>query len=200
MKKNKVSTITIFFLLLLSAAATTMAYFTYWKMFNNTFSVGENKIKITEEYIPPKEMQEGDNIYKKKVQIENTGTVPCYVRVFTEFSDSTLRDTSFLSPNGSDYYPANQYKNHLPEEWVYITDEENALLGGYYYYTKPLNQKAVTVPLFKTVKTHFETANEIKDYEIIVYAESVQVLDKNGSAFEGDTPYTAAWTEFLERR
>lgn len=200
MKKIKGGTVAIFFLLFLSAAATTMAYYTYLKMSNNTFSVGENKIEITEEYAPPKEMEEGDNIYKKKVQIENTGTVPCYVRVFAEFSDSTVRDASFLSPNGSDYYPAVQYKDHLPEEWVYIADEENELLGGYYYYTKPLGKRAVTVSLFRTVKTHFGTADEIKDYEIIVYAESVQVLDKNGADFTGDAPYVSAWTEFMERR
>jgi len=33
-----------------------------------------------------------------------------------------------------------------------------------------------------------------------VYSESVQILDKNGAEFNGNTAYRDAWAEFMERR
>lgn len=41
-------------------------------------------------------MQQGENIYKKRVAVKNTGTVPCYVRVYAGFSDSAVEDVSQL--------------------------------------------------------------------------------------------------------
>lgn len=186
--------------LLLISVGATAAYFTHWKKLQNQFTIGENTIEITEEFDPPKELTVGDNIYKKKVQIENTGTVPCFVRVFAEFSDSSIRKFSELSPDGSTYYPADEYTSHLPKGWVYISEDEDEILGGYYYWTGKVAVNASTDPLFEKVKTHFDNADQIKDYDIIVYAESVQVNDKNGAEFTGNDAYKAAWTEFLQRK
>lgn len=57
-----------------------------------------------------------------------------------------------------------------------------------------------TDALFKKVKTTFQTAADVQDYEIIVYAESVQTADKDGAEFTGSDPWKQAWTEFLSRK
>ena len=54
---------------------------------------GANEITITEEYDPPDEIVPGeDTAFAKRVQVENTGTVPCYVRVRLEYSDSGMKE------------------------------------------------------------------------------------------------------------
>lgn len=178
----------------------TWAYFTYMQSLQNAFSVGTNTITVTEEFEPLKEMGTGENVFKKKVQVENTGTVPCFVRVFVDFSDSGIADISQISPDGASYYPASEYTEHLPDGWAYIPEEGDNPLGGYYYYTEIVEPDRKTVPLFEKVKTHFDTAGQIVDYDMIVYSESVQVLDMEGSGFGGSDAYKNAWTEFLERR
>ena len=50
------------------------------------------------------------------------------------------------------------------------------------------------------MKTTFAKAEDVQDYEIIVYAECVQTLDKDGAEFTGGTPWKSAWKEFLERK
>lgn len=186
--------------LLLLGAVGTMAYFTHSQMLKNSFTVGENSIVIEEDYKPPKEMTQGENRYEKKVRIKNTGTVPCFVRVFADFSDHDMKLLSEMSPDGASFYPAAEYPGHVPEGWTYVTKAESQILGGYYYYTRELSAREKTEPLFQEVRTTFPSADQIKDYEILVYAESVQVLDKNGATFTGPEPYRKAWTEFLERR
>lgn len=180
----------------------TAAYFTYWQQLQNNMTVGGNTITVTEEFEPPAEMTEGENKYKKRISITNTGTVPCFVRVFVAFSDSSVRDKSEFSPDkdGTDYYPVEDYGKHLPEDWEYVDPEENDLLGGYYYYTQPVEAGATTSALVEWVRTTFETKDKVTDYEIIVYGESVQTLDKNGAEFEGADAYEQAWIEFLGRK
>ena len=178
----------------------TYAYFTYMQSLKNSFTIGTNTITVTEDFEPPKEMEPGENVFKKKVQVENTGTVPCFVRVFMDFSDSSIADISQISPDGTDYYAAAEYADHLPDGWVYVLEEEDDSLGGYYYYTEIVEPGKQTEPLLEKVKTHFDTADQIIDYDIIVYSESVQALDKDGAEFEGNDAYRTAWTEFVERR
>lgn len=179
----------------------TAAYFRYLQTTKNALSVGENTIKITEDFVPPKEMAVGENVYKKNVAIKNTGTVPCYVRVYAGFSDSAVEDVSQLY-NSTEYVDAGSYKENLPDGWAYIEEADDPIVGdgGYYYYTEVLAPGKTTEPLFTKVKTTFATADDVQDYEIIVYAESVQTLDKDGAEFTGNTPWKSAWREFLERR
>lgn len=179
----------------------TAAYFRYLQTTKNALSVGENTIKITEDFVPPKEMTVGENVYKKNVAIKNTGTVPCYVRVYAGFSDSAVEDVSQLY-NGTEYVDAGSYKENLPDGWAYVEEADDQIVGdgGYYYYTEILAPGKTTEPLFTKVKTTFATADDVQDYEIIVYAESVQTLDKDGAEFTGNTPWKSAWREFLERR
>lgn len=182
------------------SAGGTIAYFSYRNAVANRLSVGTNTIEISEDFTPPKVMNAGENTYKKTVKVKNTGTVPCFVRIYTAFSDSAVTEKSELSPDGTNFYPAAEYDKHLSDGWIYISEDENALLGGYYYWTGELPVKKETDPLFKMVKTTFPTAESVQDYEIIVYAESVQVLDKDGNKFAGADPWKQAWQEFLERK
>lgn len=178
----------------------TWAYFSYGRIADNAFQVGKNEIKIQEDYEPPKELTVGENLFRKRVQVKNTGTVSCFVRIFADFSDYIVKERSQISPDGTEYYPAKEYAEHLPEPWVYIAPEEDELLGGFYYYAVPLAKKETTIPLFEKVKCSFQDAEEVREFDIIVSAESVQIYDKDGVVLDGADGYRAAWQEYLERR
>ena len=169
------------------------AYFTDAETTGNTITVGTNEIKIVEDFTPP-EIHEGENRYKKTVQVENTGDVDCYIRVFSEFDDAEIRDISMISPDGKEFYSAEDYRNHLPEGWTYLSDD---IYGPYYYYKIPVKPGEITPPLYQMIRTTFEDADDVKDYEIIVYAESIQLPDKHGSLFTGTDLWKQAWGEYV---
>ncbi len=200
--KSKKMVLPVCGLLLIMAlsAGGTFAYFTHVKSALNRISIGTNTITIQEDYVPPKKMEAGENIYKKDVRIKNTGTIPCFVRVYAAFSDSAIMQQSEFSADGSTFVPADSYQDHLPNDWTYISEAENAKLGGYYYYTRALLAGTKTPSLFKKVKTTFPDADSVQDYELVVYAESVQVLDQDGQEFAGSSSFVDAWEEFLEQK
>lgn len=200
MNKNVSRMILVCMAAALFGAGGTWAYFTHSRIADNAFHVGSNTIEIQENYEPPKTLTTGENIFRKKVQVKNTGTVSCFVRVFADFSDYRIRNLAQISPDGSDYYPANDYAGYVPEEWTYISPEEDLLLGGFYYYSAPLEAGKTTDPLFEKIKCSFQSAEEIREFDILVSAESVQIYDKNGAEFTGEYGYREAWTEYLERR
>lgn len=197
--KNRISHIFLIAVLCFGIGGT-LAYFSYSRMADNVFRVGSNVIKIQEDYEPPKELVIGENLFRKRVQVKNTGSVPCFVRVFADFSDYAVKRCSFISPDGFVYYPANEYEYNLPESWVYISTEEDERLGGFYYYTIPLEKGKTTSPLFEKIKCSFQKAEEIREFDILVSAESVQIYDKDGAEFSGSDGYRTAWEEYLERR
>ncbi len=185
---------------LLCGIASTWAYFTHGRILDNGFWAGTNTIEIQEEYDPPKTLSVGENVFRKRVQVENTGTVPCFVRVFADFSDYEIREISEISPNGTDYYPADEFEEHMPVGWIRIHEEEDELLGGFYYYTEALEPDEVTVSLFEKIRCTFKNADEIQPFDILISAESVQTRDCLGQVFEGGDAFRQAWTEYLERR
>lgn len=187
-----------FAVFLLAAAAGTLAYFTYWKSLKNVLSVGYNEIEIIEKYDPPQELKEGTNSYTKRIQIKNTGNVSCYLRAAVKFSDSDITEISEISPDGIHYYAASEYTSYLPDNWIYVPEEEDDLLGGFYYYIKDLAPGSQSEPLLEKIKTTFSKPEDVCAYEIFVYGESVQTLDKNGQEFTGSEPYLEAWREFLQ--
>lgn len=211
-KVKIIGIITALVVIFAATVGTTVAYFTDKDAMNNKFTVANNTIDITEDFTPPKELTQGDNVFKKAVKITNTGNVACYVRVFFDFSDSKIKDNAYLSaekkstfdPKDSDWIKANEYCNNLPEGWIYIPldDADDALLGGYCYYINPVEPGEETPYLFQTVNVHFDDAADVKDFEIIVTADSVQITDKDGVSFEeaGKGGWKAAWNEFLGRR
>lgn len=156
----------------------TYAYLTSSQTVMNEFTVGENSIEVVEEYDPPEKLRQGLTI-DKKVTVKNTGSLPCYVRVRVEFSDSDAEAFCVV-----DYHTA------PGDKWVREAD-------GFYYYTEALDlyqaaegteqEKGVTDALFDTVKIRDETEGTYTmiDFDIYVYAESVEQ-----GAF---TDYKAAW-------
>lgn len=186
--------------LLLLGVGTTAAYLTYWQSRNNQITVGTSTIEIEENYKPPQKLQTGTTIFQKRVQVKNTGNVPCFVRMYADFSDSSIKKLASLSPDGTEYVPASDYVSHLPAGWEYIDETEDPLLGGYFYWTDVIAPNKKTDPLFEKVKLVFENQDQIRDFDLIVYGECVQTLDKNGTEFSGPDAWKQAWNEFLERR
>lgn len=221
-KFNKKIVIPTLCALAVITAGVTVAYFTSAARSNNSFTVGTNTITIDENFKPPKELKTGLNSYKKQIKIKNTGTTDAFVRVYAEFSDSDAGNSSFISsdapssvsiPEGTSFSDASKklkaarYKSHdefwstggPANGWVYIPDDENNELGGYFYYTKHIAPGEKTDDLINTIATYYETADQLKDYEVIVYAESVQTADINGETFE-DSEWQNAWDEFTSRK
>ena len=121
----------------------------------------DNPITIEEEFTPPKAWQP-NTAYRKDVKVRNKGTVPCYIRVYVAVSDSDIRvdldyDTS---------------------AWVQGDD-------GYWYYRNIIQPAACTSSLFTKVMLRDINEEQIKNFDIIVYAESVQAegYDDIQSAF-----------------
>lgn len=180
------------------------AYMTDTENTANTFTVGENSIVIEENFPTPATPEPNTTkTYTKSVKVTNktdsgstSGLVSCYVRVFLNFSDDKVRSWSTVSADGTNYYTLEEFNSHLPTGWVYMND---ATLGPYYYYTVALAPGESTTELMKNFRVAYGSEAELTDYDIYVYAESVQVLDKNGQPFTGTDPWKQAWTEFLTR-
>lgn len=185
------------------------AYFTDDNTKDNTVTPADNNVEVSEDYIPPTEQIVGDNIYEKKVAIVNESNTPCYIRVYMDFSDSKVRNRSCLSndPNKSaeSFYSAKRettgetYIAKLSEvapNWAFVPDSDYSPLAGYYYYTKLVPVGQSTEPLFTYVKTNNETNDDIQQYDIIVYSESIQKSDMDGKEYND---YAVAWTDFLSK-
>ena len=174
---------------------------------NNEITVGYDHIEIAEEFSAPIKQEPNEaTSYKKKVTVKNNGDTPCFVRVYADFSSAEIRSRSSFSfdEEGQTYYSAERVMKsgnfvyevtNSSNHWVYIPedDSENSDIGGYYYYTEQLKAGEETPPLFTYVKTD-NHGEEVQQYDVIVYAESVQTVTKNGS---NENDYTAVWKEFL---
>ena len=143
-------------LLMLGAAAGsgTYSYLSDSKGIKNEFVIGANTIEIAEEFQQPDELAPGTT-FNKYPKIRNTGSVPCYVRMLAEFSDSDIANMAKM--------------NFESSKW----SEKQA--DGYYYYSEILMPGETTEALFTTV-TILQSADETKldDFDIIIYGESVQ--------------------------
>ena len=207
MKKKKLSTIIPVVSLVILTIVTAFAYFT--KVINtrdNSIKVGYDSVEIVEDFTPPEKQTEVTE-YKKEVSVKNNGTVPCFARVYVDFSDSEVRDISYFAEDQtSTYYKAGKdesddeaYIKHLPEDWVFIPDSDTTSLAGYFYYKKPLEPNESSTMLFSRVKTDYTKSNiGIRQYDIIVYAESLQTVTKDSidRSQEADG-WRTVWTEFL---
>ena len=213
MKKRNLITkfvgISVVSILLLLVGCVVFAYFTDNNTKDNTVTPAENIIDVSEDYTPPTEQFIEDNIYKKEITISNNGNTPCYIRVYMDFSDSKVRNRSYFSNdwNGStgNFYSAKRettgetYIAKLSEaarNWAFVPDSDGSPLAGYYYYTKLVPVGQSTKPLFTYVKTHNETNDDIQQYDIIVYSESIQKSDIDGKVYNN---YEEAWTDFLSK-
>lgn len=154
MEKKKL-TILLAVLLLAGAAASAgiYAYLSAGDSRVNRFTFGQNIIE-TEEEFPTPDPRPGDSI-EKKVRVKNTGDVPCFVRTRILFSNGEAEGVSTLELNTTDW-----------------TERQE---DGYHYYKHILPVGKNSADLLTAVKiadsAHLE---ELKDFQIIVYSESVQ--------------------------
>lgn len=134
------------------------AYFIATKEAVNSVSVGHAQIVINEDFVNPDIEPLKVTTITKKVSVENIGPNPCSVRVKAEFSNEDV-----LSYTTVDYDTTN---------WTYD--------DGYWYYNKVLkandwsNDQTTpyeTTPLFNKLVLNKPTQDQIKDFDVYVYAE-----------------------------
>lgn len=198
------------------SAGVVIAYFGAKDDVTNIVGIGEDTISVTEAFQTPE--QEQDFSYRKLVKIQNTGSIPCYIRAALEFSNSTIQNAaSFSSENQGDSDPSpadtsfkkasipdsisdtDYYVNSLPEGWVYVWDANAASITpgvtkGYYYYTKPVEPGESTDALISWIKMNYNNSSDIQAHDVFVYSESVQTIDPNTGAAYGD--WKNAWHTF----
>lgn len=159
----------------------TIAFFTSYDRIHNRVGVGFNETVIEEEFPSPTPATPGQTqTFSKKVQVQNRNSVPCFVRVSISFSDSDIGQATALV-------------NLNEDDWIFCSAEENAKLGGYYYYKEVLLPGDITRPLFDGIQitsdADFSLQNPEDTFDVIVYEESVQ----QGSF----TSYADAWNHFI---
>lgn len=178
MRKKKIFLIIIAsFAILVCSFGATYAYLHVKKQTVNEFTVGENIIELHEDYKPPEKLEPGIS-FTKKPYVENTGNVPCFVRMRADFSNSKAEEFCDIDFN--------------------TTDWEKNDTDGYYYYKHLLNPKEKTESLFKTVKIKKVkddgsdyTANDMVDFDILIYAESCQHKEHDGDCSSNE--YKTVW-------
>ena len=107
-------------------------------------------VMIEEDFTPPKQWQP-ETTYEKDVKVRNTGSVPCYIRVYAALSDTTI--------------PA--HMDFDTKDWTQADD-------GYWYHNSIVEPGAVTSSLFTKVTIEDIEIEQRKTFDIIIYAESVQ--------------------------
>ena len=197
---------------LVFAAATAITVYAYLQntvQKSNEFTIGEDKAEVTEAFTEPPEMHMTDT-FEKVVSVQNTGTSEEFVRVYLDFSDSRVREKAKIvyTKNGvSQEADWSGFLNDLPDDWHYVseTDTDGALLGGYFYYGKILEAGETTPPLMNGVKTDFTSydgdtnADNISDFDIVVYSESVQTTEINSAGrVYTVNEWRLAWLSFLD--
>lgn len=155
-------------IVLLVCTTSIMAYLADADKASNDLVIGGSNIQLVENFVPPSKLEPGIT-FPKDVKVKNEGISDCYVRVFAEFSDSDIGKYCEVDWNTAD--------------WVYNEND------GYWYYPASLPKGAET-PSLLTQITLAENipASAIKDFNMLVYAESYQS--------KGFTDYEEAWANF----
>lgn len=209
-KKKKRILTTVALIVIFACIGCLTAYLVWITGQPNKLKIGQGDAKIEETFNPPPKLNKGANIYQKLVTVKNTGKNPCFVRVFMDFSDAeTKKSTFFFKPkDGVDipteapekdidasigtWEPASNWQPD--DDWEYVKDGD---LGGFYYYKNPVDVGCSTSPLISWVRTDFNDETKITDYQILVYSETVQIVEMDGTEYNNSTSYKTAWESFL---
>lgn len=184
---NKRLYIVLALLLCIASVSASFALFSSWKTATNNLSVGHNEIEAVEEFDPPPKLEK-DTTFRKTVQVRNTGNVPCYVRVFAEFSDSEIKKIARFSADGKSFTSVSEYQKNPPKGWVYDAST------SYYYYTSPVQPGEETPALFHSVRVVFPNEQSVREFQVIVTADSIQTAGSDGAEINN---YKTAWDTFL---
>ena len=204
---------------LLLCVGVTLAYLGAAQKKENQVNVGVGNVSIQESDWSEPSTQSMENTNAKSVKVENTGTVPCFVRVYMEFSDSEVASVAKVKGGKDDtYYAWDSFKNTLANatntvstDWKYVNADSNTKLNGYFYYTEPVDPNRSTSELIRSVQTDYNGDNnndsnidKIKAYDIIVYSETVQTIGTDGTDYGSDSysgtnaGWYDAWAAFLK--
>ena len=194
--------------LLVLLVGTALAYFGAMDDKPNLIRIGEDEITVTEEFSTPNQ----EAPFRKLVKIENTGSVPCYIRVRMEFSNSDVQNAAFFSavntdsdtPPGEDTYHSAKigtdpdfYIHNLPTGWIYVREDDPQkpdVTSGYYYYKDPVAPGETTNALLSWVRMDYSDPGTMQAYDLYVYSESVQISDPHtGTPYSG---WVDAWHSF----
>lgn len=196
-------------LVLAAGAAGLYAYLQDKAERTNTFVVGTGTETVSEEFTPPEKLGM-DNTFEKKVTVKNTGTSDQYVRVFLDFSDFSVRERSKIVYTKNETVKEagwSEYLSDLPTGWVFVEETDptdGAVLGGYFYYTSPLEPNASAAALMDGIKTKFgegTDTDKITDFDVIVYSECVQTTETGtGAEYTAEGSWKTAWKSFLTRQ
>ena len=195
-KKKIVTACLVVALLAVFAIGGSLAYFTDTEEKDNTFTVGNVDIQLTEPNwvssgsIDAPEVYPGEPLAKDPT-VTNKGANPCFVRIQVTGLDC-------LGNAGMITYRTNYEDNKLGDNWVLGKD-------GYYYYNKVLAVGATTDALFDqiVIPTGVTNADAFKsdtaeriEYSVDVKAQAVQAQGAKASwaAVQAMTvPEIAAW-------
>lgn len=222
MEKKKKLSISIALVVILALFGSVLAYLFASSGANNEIKVTNANASIDEEF-DGSNLKQGYNVYKKTVPVKNSGENPCFVRVYMDFSDSSVinsadAQTYFSNEENkpaaspvSNAWKIASGKEWLKGNWVYVDDNGNVVyvddkgnvvngsgsvnlgLSGYYYYTVPVQPGESTEPLIRWVMTYFE--GTVKVYDILVYTETVQTVGIDGTDYS--TNWADAWKAYL---
>ncbi len=132
------------------------AYLTDGDAATNRFTIGGVSTSIEEKFPAP--IIRPGAVLTKNVKMTNNGSCTAYVRIRVVFSDSDMEQWCTLNYDESG-------------AWVYGED-------GFWYYTQPLAVKESTGSLFtKVTISNALPEEEIKEFTIMVYAESYQAAE-----------------------
>lgn len=150
----------------------TLAYFTDTDQADNTFTVGNVSIDLTEPSwegsgsVDAPEAYPGEALAKDPT-VTNDGANPAFVRIAVTGWDS-------LTPAGNITYRTDYETGKLGTDWVEY--------DGYYYYTKVLEVGATTDALFDQIVIPTDVTNGYDgQYTLNVKAEAVQAQGAKAS-------------------
>ena len=148
--------------LIISFGVTTAYFLTSNNSMINNFIIGENRIVIHETFDPPSPFEPGVT-FEKNATVQNTGNLPCFVRIRIEFSNKEAENwLEELVPNTA-------------EGWTAGND-------GWFYYTEPLRPLEITPPFLDAVYGGVEMkideyAEDLEPFDLTFYTESTGAAD-----------------------
>lgn len=164
-KKKIVSLCLAAVLVVMAIAGATVAYFTDTDKADNTFTVGNVKIDLTEPNWESSGSVDAPDVYPgeplaKDPTVTNSGKNPCFVRIKVE-------NLKQFDDKGDITYRTDYVAGKLGENWVLHTD-------GYFYYTKVLEVGATTDALFDQIVMPTGLTGNEDTQPITVTAQAVQ--------------------------
>lgn len=172
MKKRILLTGLLVVLVAALSVGITLAYLTSEDSANNTFTIGNVSIDLTEPNWDATGAAEAEDAYPgeplaKDPTVTNNGANPCFVRI-------SVTNLDQFGENNMITYRTDYVTGALGTDWVLHTD-------GYYYYTKVLAVDETTDALFDQIVMPFGITNSATAQDIVVTAQAVQAQGARSS-------------------